>query len=206
MKISYCVTAKNEYDELRRLLDFLKENIREEDEVLIQLDYGYLEKIRNIMVDFDHYKWCSFPLNNDFASFKNNLFKEATGDFLFFLDADEIPNKNLTKLIPALIEHNPTIDLYWVPRINTVKGITIDHIQKWGWEINENGWINWPKDYQGRIVRNIPSIRWKNSVHEVLEGQKQFTMLPASENFSLYHPKTIERQEKQNEFYKKFNN
>jgi hypothetical protein len=34
-----------------------------------------------------------------------------------------------------------------------------------------------------------------------LGGYKTFTTLPPQEEFSLYHPKTIEKQEKQNKFY-----
>ena len=81
-----------------------------------------------------------------------------------------------------------------------VDGITQEHINKWGWNVNEKGWVNWP-DYQGRIWRNRQNIRWKNPVHEVLEGYKEHTYLPAEEQFSFYHPKDIDRQEKQNKFY-----
>jgi hypothetical protein len=38
-------------------------------------------------------------------------------------------------------------------------------------------------------------------VHEVLEGFKVHGMLPAEEEWALYHPKTIERQERQNNLY-----
>ena len=104
------------------------------------------------------------------------------------------------KNLKPILEANPTIDLYWVPRVNTVDGITEEHINKWGWQVNEKGWVNFP-DYQGRIWRNRQNIRWKNAVHEVLDGYKEHTMLPAEEQFSFYHPKTIDRQEKQNAFY-----
>jgi hypothetical protein len=87
-----------------------------------------------------------------------------------------------------------------VPRVNTVDGLTQEHINKWGWNVNENGWVNFP-DYQGRIWRNRPNILWKNKVHEVLIGYNEHTYLPAEEQFSFYHPKDIDRQEKQNKFY-----
>ena len=122
------------------------------------------------------------------------------GDYIFNLDADEIPHKQLIQNIKPILESNPTIDLYWVPRVNTVDGITQEHINKWGWQVNEKGWVNFP-DYQGRIWRNRPNILWKNKVHEVLSGYKEHTYLPAEEQYSFYHPKTINRQEKQNLFY-----
>jgi hypothetical protein len=93
---------------------------------------------------------------------------------------------------------NPDIELYAVPRINTVKGLTSEHINKWGWYINENGWINYP-DHQTRILKNIPEIKWINKVHERLVGAKEIVPLPGG--YDLIHPKTIERQEKQNNFY-----
>ena len=94
--------------------------------------------------------------------------------------------------------------LYWVPRVNTVEGLTLQHVREWGWQVNEKDWVNFP-DYQGRIWRNRPNIMWKNKVHEVLTGYKEHTYLPAEEEFCFYHPKDIDRQEKQNEFYENIN-
>ena len=126
--------------------------------------------------------------------------KDIKGKYIFNIDADELPNKWLMKNIKSILEANPSIDLYWVPRVNTVKGLTQEHIDKWRWQVNEKGWVNFP-DFQGRIWRNRPNIRWKNPVHEVLEGYKEHTYLPAEEEFCFYHPKDIDRQEKQNSFY-----
>ena len=102
--------------------------------------------------------------------------------------------------LPIILENNPDHEVYLVPRVNTVEGLTESHIKKWGWQVNDKGWVNYP-DYQYRIWKNKPEIKWKNKVHEVLEGHKNFTSLPSQEELSLYHPKTIERQEKQNEYY-----
>jgi hypothetical protein len=51
------------------------------------------------------------------------------------------------------------------------------------------------------MYKNLPEIKWKNKVHERLEGYKQFAYLPMEEEWAIYHPKTIERQEKQNNYY-----
>ena len=122
------------------------------------------------------------------------------GDYIFNIDADEIPNKRLIKNIKEILESNTTIDLYWVPRVNIVERITEEYIKKCNWSVNEKGWINWP-DWQGRIWRNRPNIRWENEVHEVLKGYKEYTFLPEEEKFCFYHYKNIEQQKKQNEFY-----
>lgn len=62
--------------------------------------------------------------------------------------------------------------------------------------------VNWPFDYQNRIVKNVPDIRWVNKVHERIEGYKTTCLFPNNdEEWCLYHPKTIERQTKQNAYY-----
>ena len=141
-----------------------------------------------------------FPLRNDFAAFKNHLTTQCEGDYIFQIDADEMPCTSMIELLPAILEHNSAVDLYVVPRVNTVDGLTPEHVAKWGWNVNEKGWVNWP-DYQTRIYKNVPEIKWVNKVHERLEGHKQFAYLPMEEDYSLYHPKTIDKQEKQNSYY-----
>jgi hypothetical protein len=214
MKISYAITACNEHIELEKLLRFLKRNIREEDEVIIQLDSinttNEVYEVCNLFTGFNHEKelvdsitnskYYQFPLNNDFATFKNELFKQSTGDYLFSIDADEIPNINLIKSLPLILEQNSEIDVFFIPRVNTVKDITPEHITKWRWNMNNKGWINYP-DYQMRIYKNKPEIRWIKPVHEILDGFKTFSHLPPEEVWSLYHPKDIKRQEKQNQYY-----
>jgi glycosyltransferase involved in cell wall biosynthesis len=139
-------------------------------------------------------------LRGDFAAFKNHLTEQCTGDYIFQIDADELPHPGLVEILPELLVANPELDVFLVPRINTVEGLTQEHIEKWGWNINDRSWINYP-DLQWRIWRNVNTISWKNKVHEVLQGFKTYTALPSEELFSLYHPKTIERQEKQNNYY-----
>ena len=207
MKISYSILTHNETDSLLELIHFIMKHKDEEDEIVILDDYSDNEKTKEILdtmcsiyeVTFDQRN-----LHKDYAGQKNHLTHMCKGSYIVNIDADELPNKWLIKNIKEILEANPTIDLYWVPRVNTVKGLTQEHIQKWGWQVNEKGWVNWP-DYQGRIWRNRQNIRWKNPVHEVLEGYKEHTYLPQEEEFCFYHHKEIERQEKQNEFYRGIN-
>jgi hypothetical protein len=198
--ISYAITACNEHVELERLLDHLEDWIREEDEVVIQLDINATEEVKALCFDYMRSNWnvIEFGLNSNFASFKNNLKNYCTKDYIFQIDADEYPSEQLIISLPEILELNPEIELYAVPRINTVEGLTQEHIQKWGWNVNENGWVNYP-DYQTRILKNIPEIKWINKVHERLIGAKNGSHLP--EGYDLIHPKTIERQEKQNNYY-----
>jgi hypothetical protein len=126
--------------------------------------------------------------------------KGTKEDYIFQIDADEVPNITLIKHIPEILEINLGIDVLLVPRVNTVEGLTQEHIQKWGWVIDNQGWVNYP-DFQWRIYKNTSSIKWVNKVHERLIGYKTISNLPQIEDYSLYHPKTIERQERQNNYY-----
>ena len=204
MKISYAITVCNEFVEIQRLVWFLLENKRYEDEIVILYDS------KNGDLDIENYlrahsvnsefSWHKGEFNNHFADWKNRLTELCSGDYIFQIDADEIPNKALLENLPEILQANPDHEVYYVPRVNTVEGLTQEHIQKWNWRVNENGWVNWP-DYQMRIWKNKPEIKWRNKVHEVLEGHKNFSALPAQEELALYHPKDIERQEKQNNYY-----
>ena len=203
MKISYAITVCNELEELTSLLNFLQLNIHTEDEVVIQYDSdGVTDEVKeylNIMEKMHQYTVVGFPLNKDFASFKNNLSKHCKGDYIFQIDADEKPHEYLVDVLHQVLESNP-IDLMLVPLINTVEGLTDGHIKKWGWKVNENGWVNFP-DFQARIYKNSKDISLRNKVHETLVGFKDFSNFPLEEQWCLYHPKEIDRQEKQNEFY-----
>ena len=203
MKISYSILTHNETDSLSELIQFLVKHKDEEDEIVILDDYSDNETTREIldtMCSIYEIRTEQRHLHKDYAGQKNHLTRMCKGSYIINIDADELPNKWLIKNIKSILEANPTVDLYWIPRVNTVEGLTQEHIQKWGWQVNEKGWVNFP-DYQGRIWRNRRNIRWKNPVHEVLEGYKEHTFLPQEEDFCFYHHKEIERQEKQNEFY-----
>jgi len=60
-----------------------------------------------------------------------------------------------------------------------------------------NGW----PDYQTRIYRRTSEIQWVGKVHERIVGYNTMSILPQEEVFSLKHPKDIERQTRQNEYY-----
>ena len=208
MKVCYKILTHNETDSLEKLLDFLFENIKEKDHIIVVDDYSDAptRKILSKYVESNQYDYYQHNLDGDFSkqhNYANSLVREEF-DYIFCIDADEIPNKWLIENIHEILESND-VDLIWVPRVNTVEGITEEHIQKWGWRVNEKGWVNFP-DYQGRIYRNDKSIYWVNPVHEVVEGAKKVSHFPPQEEFCLYHPKDIERQEKQNELYENISN
>ena len=201
MQISYAIPVCNEHIELEKLLDFLHEHIDENDEIIVQCDKGNTTpEVYKVLYNLKQ-SYIEFPLKGDFSSFKNNLKENCTGDWIFQIDADELPTHYLIRNLKEILKLNPTVEMFMVPRVNTVKGLTQEHIAKWRWNVNKNGWVNWP-DYQTRILQNVPHIKWENKVHEVLLGHKTQSALPAEEEWCLYHPKSIGKQEAQNTFYK----
>ena len=206
MKISYAITVCNEHKEIEKLLTFLFEHKRPEDQVVVQMDkenateqvWDVCERFENRQHDQYTLQQCS--LNKNFAQYKNNLNKHCAGNWIFQIDADEIPNPYLIEALPFILEANHDTEAFWVPRVNTVEGITEEHIQKWGWKMDDMGWVNFP-DWQMRIYQNKEEIYWVKPVHEQLKGYTKFANLPADEKYALYHPKKIGRQEKQNAFY-----
>ena len=120
--------------------------------------------------------------------------------WVFQLDADEYLMPDLIVNMEALLDSNTDKDMIVVPRINTVEGLTDEHIKKWGWKVNELGWVNFP-DYQTRLYRRTSEIEWQGKVHERIVGYNTLSVLPQEEQFCLYHHKQIERQEKQNNYY-----
>jgi hypothetical protein len=209
--ISYTITASTEDKELHRLLRYITSKATSDNEIIIQLDSTTVtDEVRSIANNYMYptasgkvhkVNVIEFPLNNDFAAFKNNLHQYCNQPWIFNIDADELPTSKLLGMLPSILESNPEIDAFRVPRWNTVDGITPEHIQRWGWQSDELGRINYP-DYQWRIYKNNGKIKWINPVHEQLTGFETYAELPSDINdFSLFHNKTIERQEKQNQFY-----
>ena len=202
MRVSYAIPVCNEHKELDRLLAQLLHYESPNMEVVVQCDQGNTTpEVYKILDKYSAFiKVIQFPLKGNFAAFKNNLKKYCTGAWIFQIDADEYLSEGLIKNLLTILQSNPTVDLFLVPRINTVERLTQEHINKWQWRVNEKGWVNFP-DYQTRILQNSPKINWASKVHEVLTGHRNYVMLPAEEDYCLYHPKEIERQERQNAYY-----
>ena len=203
MKISYGITVHNEAEELERLLSKLLVSIDEEDEVVICVD-GNHEGVKDVIKLYSidsrviHY---DRKLDGNFADHKNSVIEKSSGDYIFHIDADEYPHEILLQQLKKILEINE-VDLIWIPRVNTIDGMKEEHIKRWGWRVTENKWVNYP-DYQARVFRNDKDIRWTRPLHEHIVGCKTYAHLPPHEELSLYHPKTIEKQEQQNLFYNK---
>ena len=202
MKISYSILTHNETESIEKLLQSLITYKQPQDEIVVLDDYSDDDKTNAILDYYSSAEGVIFEQRNlvgDYGTQKNYLKSMCSGDYSFNLDADEMVSHWFMKDIHDILEGNE-VDLIYVPRINTVEGLTEQHVRSWGWSINEKGWINYP-DWQGRIFRNRPNIRWEKPVHEQLTGFQTYAHLPQEQKYSIVHPKTIERQELQNKKY-----
>lgn len=216
VNISYAITVCDEAFELERLLSQLVQAADKDDEFVIQADQNNVtQEVLDVISSFEgkyngdnsRVKKQKFNiiktlhnLDGDFSQFKNNVKDKCTKDYVFFIDADEEVTTEQISTIKQILEMNPDFDCFLVPRINTVEGLSDRHINEWRWSVNDKGWINFP-DYQYRICKNNERIKWVNKVHERLEGYGRMTTLPAEPVLALGHHKTIQKQEKQNNFY-----
>jgi hypothetical protein len=205
INVTYAITVCNELTEITQLINFLHPRLKSEDEILIQYDTdSATNQVKDYLIILTqmhkNIRVIEFPLNKDFASYKNNLKNHANGMFIFQIDADEMPSEHLVENLEFFLESNKEVDLFFIPRINTVEGLTDEHIKKWGWKVNELGWVNFP-DYQTRLYRRTSDIEWQGKVHERIIGYNTLSVLPQDEEYCLYHHKQIARQEKQNTYY-----
>ena len=214
MKISYLVTCHNETVELDKVLGQLHAHISNnnlEDEIVVLDDFSVnpntkaiLEKYRTKGVSIIQH-----ALNGDFSEHKNYGSKRCIGEMIVQLDADEYLSQTLLENMHELLESNPKVELYRVPRVNIVRGMTPEDAIKWGWkvyslpEFPNLPIINWEFDHQSRIYKNSLKIQWKKKLHETVMGALYTTLLPLEVDYAIIHDKTIDRQRAQNEFYNK---
>lgn len=224
--ISYAIPVCNEHFELERLLTQLNEFVDIHDQIVIQKDQDNVtNQVISVIDKFTEQCKCeldivSFPLKNDFAAFKNNLKSHCTKDYVFQIDADEYLGDNLLMNLVLLINTNPDTDLYFIPRINIVTGLTQEYAESQYWDIKRMEFpvakqlnepvVNFP-DRQARLFKNKPEIKWRNRVHEVITGHKTFADLSSNfvdlnpidiESWCLIHVKALDRQIRQNEKYR----
>lgn len=216
MNLSFLVTCHNEVGELKKLLDQLTGYItanKTEDEIVVLDDYSdnpetikILEAaIKHPFVNLFHHR-----LNKNFGEHKTAGSRACKKDYIVQLDADEYLHPTLLENLRSIIEANPTVELFRVPRVNLIRGLTPEDAARWGWHVSTMSEypglhiINWHHgDYQWRIYKNSEKIRWAKALHEVIVGAGVTTELPKDPELAIIHDKTIERQRAQNEFYNK---
>jgi len=202
MTISYAILTHNEGEYIETLLTFLTKYKRDEDEIVIVDDFSDDELTKSILDKYKNQITLQYRVFDGDATQKNYLNSLCTKDYILQLDADELVSSDFLSMLPDLLELNNTVDLFIMPRINTVEGLTQEYINRWRWNVNEKGWVNFP-DWQMRLYRNCNWVKWDGLLHSKIEGYKTFINLPQDELFCILHPKQLDRQVAQNNLYDK---
>ena len=140
MKISFLVTVHNEDTDLDILLEQLVEYklSNEEDEIVVLDDYSDNPKTEAVIKKYiDHIRYEKHHLNKNFGAHKQYGNELCNGDFIFQIDSDEYFTETLLVGLKGLVEQNPEVDLYLIPRINIIRGLTEERARPWGWEISK---------------------------------------------------------------------
>lgn len=204
MKISFAITVCNEINEIKTLVPFLLKNKRPQDEIVILFDQKngdkeILDFLLPLNIKPNVQTWRGLDFQHNFADWKNKLNDYCTGDYIFQIDADEMISEYMVKNISEIVSMNPEVNLFYLPRINIVNGITQDHVNRWGWRMDDLGRINFP-DFQGRIYKK--GMEWRGRVHERIVDAELYSVLPSDEElYCIKHYKEITKQEIQNNLY-----
>lgn len=148
VKWSLCMIVKNEEDVIGRCLESAGDLF---DEIIIA-DTGSGDgtkaeagRFTDLIYDFE---W-----KDDFAAARNFAFSKASGDYIMWLDADDvIPAESLRRL-RELKSRPAEADVYMLPYHTA---------------FDENGAPVF-SFYRERIIRNCPKCIWRGCVHEVIE-------------------------------------
>jgi glycosyltransferase involved in cell wall biosynthesis len=220
--LSICITVWNEHAELALLLEQLYPCLGAEDEIILQGDQGKVTpKVVSVVREYinrDNFVYLEYPLNRDFATYKNNCIKQAEKDYIFWLDADELFSADLLEIYRQTIVQSPDTQAFAIPRANVVIGLENTDVEKWRWSVKNEprvidftvpqkygiteqpNFVNWP-DYQFRLWKNHMGICYNGTVHERLVGFKNYAYIEPELDFALWHVKRVERQRSQNAFY-----
>jgi len=209
ISIAYIIGTHNEGKPIKKLIELILKEKDSNDELIIVDNNSDDPDTLTILEEYWEYvKTYDKPIT-DFSEYKNFKKSLTKAHFIFDLDGDEFINPILLKTIKEIIIGNHEIDVYEVPRVNIVEGITPEYARSVGYHLDSDMFINW-YDPQKRIYRNTPEIVWINKVHETLSGFKTITTLPYQDeqgkkvtDYSLLHIKTIQKQKQQNELYSK---
>lgn len=104
VNLSVCIIVKNEYDLLMKCIKSVNEIANE----IVVIDTGSNDKsdilANQYGADVYHYQW-----SNNFSDVRNYAIKKAAGDWVLFIDADEIlPQQSKKQLVNLLLNPQST--------------------------------------------------------------------------------------------------
>lgn len=193
MKVSYAITVCNESRDLYSLLAFLKKVKDLEDEINILVDTAHVTTPVRGVIDYfkDSVVVNERAFDGNFATHRNYHLEKCSGDYIFIIDPDEMPQEALIKNMKSMLSETGA-DLIMVPRINICPGFTEEWLKRRNFNVNQAGWINWP-DYICRIFKG--GLKYGNEVHESIVGAEKRVALQADPQIAVWHIKSVEKQD-----------
>jgi GT2 family glycosyltransferase/tetratricopeptide (TPR) repeat protein len=145
-RVSLCMIVKNEEENLAECLASIEGLV---DEIVV-VDTGSTDRTRELAERLGA-RVFEFPWVDDFAAARNESLRHATGDWVFWMDADDRlsaeSRERLRALFAGLDSENAAYAMKCrcVPDRETGVATTVDHV---------------------RLFRNRPDVRWRYRVHE----------------------------------------
>ncbi len=145
-RVSLCLIVRNEESHLSACLTSVADLVHE----IILVDTGSTDRTKEIAEQFGA-KIVDFAWIDDFAAARNESIRHATGDWIFWLDADErlddANRERLRALLASLGDENAAYTMTQRSELEaaTYSAAMVDHV---------------------RLFRNHPEIRWEYRVHE----------------------------------------
>lgn len=149
MRISLCMIVRQEEKALERCLEGIADAVEE----IVIVDTGSTDRTKEIARQFTD-KIYDFPWGDDFAAARNFAFSKGTGEYLLWMDAEDIlPSGEKEKLLAlkADLRENPC-DMVMM---------LFDR------GVDEGGRTKF-SCYRERLVRRCPQARWQGRANEVI--------------------------------------
>lgn len=174
MNLSLCMIVKNEEDVLERCLKSVNPCV---DEIII-VDTGSTDCTKEIALKFTS-KVYDFKWIDDFSAARNFSFSKATGDYIMWLDADDIITPlNLNKILSLKDTYDPKTDIFMFKY-----NVAFDN--------KNNPTFTY---YRERIIRNSSKYKWESPIHEAIPLLGSI----AYKDISVEHKKLKENPPKRN--------
>lgn len=140
VKLSCCMIVRNEE---RVIADCLK-SVKPYADQIIVVDTGSTDRTpeicREIGVDLRFFQW-----TDSFAEARNQSMLGATGDWIFYVDADDTLPPECGKAIRGAAASAPKETGYFILPVRFLDGTQVDHV---------------------KLFRNLPGLQWDYRIHE----------------------------------------
>jgi glycosyltransferase involved in cell wall biosynthesis len=166
MTVSVALIAKNEERVLGRCLESLRGAVDE----LVVVDTGSTDATKEIARQHGA-KVYDFPWIDDFAAARQFAFDQATGDWVFWVDADDVV-LHADRIKGLAAEAPDTVAGFYWPYVLSRDAAGQPTFQFW----------------RERLIRNDGAFRWVGRVHEVLVAQRPAELVHSEDVIVEHHP------------------